>query len=246
MAGSRSAGPQVSAASESGEAAAIIETTETDGGPFVIGLTGPIGCGKSTVARMLADLGAVVIDADVLARQATSRDGPSVAAIRARFGAAVFSPDGALDRQALAKVVFGDAAALRDLELAVHPEVRRLVEAEWQAARIGGALMLVIEAIKLIEGGLAERCDEVWLVDCGPAEQRERLRGRASAADDIERRLVVQAGLTDRLAARASRRVVTSGHLEETRERVEEALADSLAPALLSALTTVPGPRRPH
>ncbi|MGI8533595.1 MAG: dephospho-CoA kinase, partial [Candidatus Limnocylindrales bacterium] len=133
-----------------------------------------------------------------------------------------------------------------DLELAVHPEVRRLVEAEWQAARIGGALMLVIEAIKLIEGGLAERCDEVWLVDCGPAEQRERLRGRASAADDIERRLAVQAGLTDRLAARASRRVVTSGHLEETRERVEEALADSLAPALLSALTTVPGPRRPH
>jgi dephospho-CoA kinase len=86
-----------------------------------IGITGPIGCGKSQVARWLADRGAEVIDADVVAREATAPGTRAHAAILRRFGAPVTSPDGTLDRTALGRVVFGDPAALRTLEGIVHP-----------------------------------------------------------------------------------------------------------------------------
>ncbi len=207
--------------------------------PFMIGLTGPIGCGKSTVARMLGDLGGTVIDADVLARQATEPGRATLPAIRERFGDEVFAPQGTLDRAALAAVVFEDESALRDLEAIVHPEVRRLVEAELSAAQAAEAPVVIVEAIKLVEGGLAERCDEVWLVECHPSTQRERLTGRGADKDDIERRLSTQgANLGERLAAALAdgppvRRLPTDGSLDETRLRVEDALADALAPLLL-------------
>ena len=112
---------------------------EGDGGrPVLIGLTGPIGCGKSTVAHMLADVGGAVIDADELAREATQPGSPALPEIRARFGDGVFGADGALDRAALASVVFADAAALADLERIVHPRVRELVDQRLERARRDG------------------------------------------------------------------------------------------------------------
>ena len=206
--------------------------------PLLIGLTGPIGCGKSTVARMLADVGGTVVDADVLARRATEPGRATLPLIGERFGNAVFTADGEMDRAAVARIVFDDEAALRDLERIIHPEVRRLVAQELASAADADAPFVVIEAIKLIEGGLAERCDHVWLITCGAAIQRQRLVGRGAESADIDRRLATQGeGLTGRLevlleAAGRSRSTIriisTDGSLDETRELVEEALADAL------------------
>lgn len=198
--------------------------------PLIIGLTGPIGCGKSTIAGMLAGMGGTPIDADALAREATSPGEPAVAAIAARFGEAVVTPSGALDRAALAAIVFADARALADLEAIVHPRVRVLVERALEAARRAGDPFVVVEAIKLVEGGLAERCDEVWLVECPPDVQRSRLVARGMEAADVERRIEAQGqDLAERLAAVADRRIATDASLEVVEERVADALADVLA-----------------
>src|SRR5687767_8620655 len=162
------------------------------GRPLLIGLTGPIGCGKSNIGRVLGELGGTVIDADALARAASAPGGPALAQIRERFGGAVFDAQGELNRAALAAIVFEDAAALADLERIVHPYVRRLLDVELEAAQRDHVPFVVVEAIKLVEGGLADRCDEVWLVDCSEATQRARLAKRGTAADDVARRLATQ------------------------------------------------------
>jgi dephospho-CoA kinase len=201
--------------------------------PFLIGLTGPIGCGKSTVARWLAERGGTVIDADALARDATADGEPTIDPIRLRFGNEVFRHDGTLDRAALARIVFANERALRDLERIVHPHVRRRVLDRLDAARAAGDPFVVIEAIKLVEGGLADQCDEVWLVDCGDKTQRARLESRGMAADEIDRRTTAQGDLVARLGSRATRRISTDGSLAKTEQIVEEALAEALAPVLL-------------
>ena len=208
--------------------------THTHGRPPIIGLTGPIGCGKSTIAQVLAGLGGTVIDADQLAREVTAPGEPTLPAIRHRFGDDVFQADGSLDRGALAEVVFNDDAALRDLEAITHPAVRRRVEAMLAAAAAAQSRFIVIEAIKLVEGGLAEKCDEVWLVDCPPDVQRERLRGRGMDPTDADRRVAAQGGdLVSRLDAllpsTVSRRVLpTDGSLSDVRKAVRLALAEVL------------------
>lgn len=201
-----------------------------------IGLTGPIGCGKSTVAGWLAGVGATVIDADELARLVTAPEEPTLAAIRERFGEAVFLPDGSLDRGGLGELVFSDQAALRDLESIVHPEVRRRLELAIEAAENVGAPLLVIEAIKLIEAGHARECDEVWVIDCGPATQRERLARRGLTPDDADRRIAAQGSdLAERLGSEARRQLCdgcvrllsTDADREETRRAVLAALAEA-------------------
>ena len=169
-----------------------------DGGPgrrapVIIGLTGPIGCGKSTVAGMLAELGGVVIDADDLAREVTAPGQPALAAIHARFGEAVFRPPGVLDRAALAAIVFADPAALADLEAIVHPAVRVRIEARLEQARREGDPFVVIEAIKLVESGLGGALRR-GLAHRLPAGDRsaQRLASRGMDAADIERRLATQ------------------------------------------------------
>jgi len=197
-----------------------------------IGVTGPIGCGKSQVGRWLAELGARVVDADRVARDVTAPGTPVHAAILARFGDAVAAPDGTVDRAALGRVVFAEPAALRELEALVHPAVRPRILDAIAAAEAEGAPAVAIEAIKLVEGGLGALCDEIWLVACDRAAQRERLLGRGMPPADAAQRMAAQADLVERLHPTATRVLDTSGEAGETRERVAEALAAAVAAAV--------------
>ena len=206
-------------------------TAAGDGTPRLvrIGLTGPIGCGKSTVAGWLAELGAETIDADDVAREVTAPGLPATAAVVDRFGEAIRRPDGSLDREALAGIVFRDPAALADLEAIVHPAVRERIIAELENARADHAPALVVEAIKLVEGGLAALCDEVWLVRCEPAEQRARLLERGSPEDDADRRIAAQGDLDARVRPIATRIIDTSGSPFAARRAVESAYRQALS-----------------
>ena len=219
-----------------------------------IGITGPIGCGKSTVAGWLGELGAIVIDADQVARDVTPPGSAALAAVVDAFGAGVLQADGTLYRAGLGRIVFADPAALARLESIIHPAVRPrilelLAEAERAAAADSGAAGLgaaavVIEAIKLVEGGLAALCDELWLVTCDPAVQRERLAARTAAAAaaggpanpsrpvdpaDTEARIAAQGDLVARLTPFATRILDTSGPIAESRSRIADAFKAALA-----------------
>ena len=195
-----------------------------------IGLTGPIGCGKSTVARWLGERpGVVVIDADQVARDVVEPGEPALVAIVARFGVGVLRQDGTLDRAALGRIVFADPAALRDLEAITHPAVRPRILAAIAAAQAESAVVVVIEAIRLVEGGLAGLCDEVWLVTCDPATQRGRLVGRGSTPEEAEQRIAAQAGFAGRVGPAATRSLDTSGDPSSTRVLVEGALDAALS-----------------
>ncbi|MEA2642366.1 MAG: dephospho-CoA kinase [Chloroflexota bacterium] len=135
---------------------------------YVVGLTGNIASGKSAVATMLAELGADVIDADHVVHEVYSSGAPEVAAIRDRFGPTVIAADGSIDRAALGHLAFADRAAMADLEAIVHPAVRERIRSRIATTE---AAVAVIEAIKLIEGPLAQMCDAIWVVTA-PREQR--------------------------------------------------------------------------
>jgi dephospho-CoA kinase len=188
-----------------------------------IGLTGPIGCGKSTVAGWLEELGAQAIDADEVARAVTAPGEPALDAVIARFGARYRRSDGGLDRAALAELVFSDPDALRDLERITHPAVRERIGRQLQANEDAGIAVTVIEAIKLVGGPLAALCDEIWLVTCDPESQRERLVGRGADATDAERRIAAQGDITDRIRPVATRVIDTSGDRAAARTAVSAA-----------------------
>ncbi|MCL4459830.1 MAG: dephospho-CoA kinase [Chloroflexi bacterium] len=138
----------------------------------VIGLTGNIACGKSTVARMLVRLGAEVIDADVIAHEVMAPGTDVWRAVVAQFGQGILRPDGTIDRSILGSMVFADPAALKRLEEIVHPAVIQIIESRIAASK---ATAVVIEAIKMIESGLYKRCDSLWVVTCHPEQQLSRL-----------------------------------------------------------------------
>jgi dephospho-CoA kinase len=195
-----------------------------------IGITGPIGCGKSQVARWLGERpGVVVVDADHEARLVLAPGTPEVEAVYARFGGELRRADGELDRAALGRLVFADPEALTDLESIVHPAVRPRILAAIEGAGNGAAEAVIIEAIKLVEGGLSELCDEVWLVTCDPAAQLERLVGRGTASADATARIQAQGDLVERLRPRATWVLDTGGPPDVTRRVVDERFTAALA-----------------
>jgi dephospho-CoA kinase len=194
---------------------------------LLVGLTGGIGSGKSTVAGMLEERGAVVFDADVLARQAVEPGTPGHDAVVERFGANVLAPGGELDREALASIVFADPAARRDLEAIVHPEVRRLFAEGCERYR-DQDVVIVFSAPLLVETGM-HTAFEVLVVVATPVQtQVERLlRERAMPEDAIRARIAAQAPLEDK-AAVADVIVDNDGSIQELESQVDRLWSDLL------------------
>jgi dephospho-CoA kinase len=188
--------------------------------PYRIGLTGNIATGKSTVARMLSDLGAERIDADRVAHEMMAPGGPAYDAVIEDFGREVVADDGTIDRQALGAIVFNDAQALARLEADVHPPT--IAEVNRRIAR-SDAPVVVVEAIKLLESGMAEHYNAIWVTMCSRDEQIERLMAdRGLSRSEAERRVDVQPPPSEKIA-RADVVIDTSQTLDETRAQIRAA-----------------------
>ena len=187
---------------------------------YRIGLTGNIGCGKSAVGAMLRELGAEYIDADQLVHQLLAVGSNLVPRVVERFGPSVRAEDGGINRRALGSIVFADPAALSDLEGLIHPAVQADIR---QHLADTSAPVIVVDAIKLIEGGLYRECDAVWVVTCSPAEQRRRLiELRGLTTDETEARIAAQPPQEQKLAY-AQVVIDNSGPIEATRAQVNQA-----------------------
>ena len=187
---------------------------------YRIGLTGGIGCGKSAIGAMLRDLGAEYLDADRIVHSLLAAGSPLVEQVVERFGPEVRAADGGIDRRKLAGIVFNDAAALRDLEGLLHPAVRAAVNERMATT---SAPVIVVDAIKLIEGGLHREMDSVWVVTCPPEEQIRRLTAqRGMSPEDARARLANQPPQEARLS-HADVVIDNGGCLEATFEQVRRA-----------------------
>ncbi len=194
---------------------------------MLVGLTGGIGAGKSAVAARLAELGAIVIDADKLAREVVQPGTDGLAEVAAAFGAEVLAPDGSLDRPALGRVVFGDAEKRRRLEGIIHPRVRARTAELVSAA--GEHAVVVNDVPLLVEAGLAPGFTVVIVV---LADEEIRLRrlmnDRGMSASDARERIAAQATDEQRRAV-ADVVIVNDGTLDELRARVDEVWATTFA-----------------
>jgi dephospho-CoA kinase len=192
---------------------------------LLVGLTGGIGTGKSTVARMLEKRGAVVFDADVLARQAVAPGTPGFDKVVERFGPNVLAPGGGLDRDALASIVFSDPAARRDLEGIVHPEVRRMFAEGCEEYRDSDRVV-VFSAPLLVETGMHTAFDLLIVVSAPVATQIERLmRDRGMGERDVQARIAAQLPLEAK-AEVADVLVDNEGTIEDLEGRVERVWRD--------------------
>jgi dephospho-CoA kinase len=189
----------------------------------VIGLTGGIASGKSTVSRILRELGAPVVDADALVHELQRPGTPVTQAIVEAFGPEILRPDGTLDRAALGRIVFADAARRKVLEAIVHPAVRARMDEEIRRYQQAGHPAVVLDVPLLIEGGTYRTVDRVWLVYVDGETQRRRLIDRDGLSPaDAERRIAAQMSLEEK-SAFADLVIDNRGTEGETRVQVEAA-----------------------
>lgn len=191
---------------------------------LLVGLTGGIGSGKSTVAGMLADRGAVILDADDFAREAVAVGSEGLAAVVRRFGTDVLQPDGSLDRAKLAEIVFADEPARRDLEAIVHPFVRRRIADGITESAPTDRVVVLVNPL-LIEMGTHRDCDVVVVVSATPQTQVRRSVERGMGEDDVRARIAAQLPL-DARAREADVLLDNEGTLEELETQVEALWAE--------------------
>ncbi len=186
-------------------------------GKLLIGLTGNIACGKSTVLRQLKEMGAHTIDADALIHVILKKGGPAYEPVVREFGHEIVGADGEIDRRALGRIVFADPERLDVLEQIEHPIVRQVINEEIANA---GEDVVVLDAIKLIEVGWADKSDAVWVVTCTREQQLERLmRTRGYSREEAEERIDAQSPQEEKIA-RADVVIYNSGTQEQTRDQV--------------------------
>ncbi|MGE5508181.1 MAG: dephospho-CoA kinase [Chitinophagales bacterium] len=186
-----------------------------------LGLTGGLGSGKSLVSRMLGELGAAVVDADELAREAVVPLTPAWQAIVDRFGRRFLLPGGALDRRLLGQLVFSDPEARRDLEAIVHPEVRRLMDERAQRLEEAGAPVVVLDIPLLFEAGLTGEVDKIAVVYAPPETQLARVMARDGLTEEEARRRIAAQWPLSVKAPLADYVIDNSGDREATRMQVQ-------------------------
>ena len=185
--------------------------------PLRIGLTGGIASGKSTVANIFAELGATIIDTDIIAREVVAPGQPALDEIAATFGESLIDGDGHLDRGALRKLVFADDAARKRLEAIVHPRIQD--ETRRQSDRAAGDYQIIVVPL-LVESPLKNFVDRILVVDCDEATQIRRLTARDAESEDQARRmLAAQSSREERLAI-ADDVIRNNGNLASTRDQV--------------------------
>lgn len=185
---------------------------------YVIGLTGNIATGKSVVRQMLQHSGAYTIDADSLAHQAMMPGAPAYKPVVEAFGQLILGPDKQINRAALGQIVFSNPEALKKLEAITHPIIRQAVDALVKRAQ---QRVVVIEAIKLLEGELAGWCDAVWVVNASKQTQYKRLVGkRKMSEEDAKRRILAQPAQDDKLK-KATVVIENDGDVEATWKQVQ-------------------------
>jgi dephospho-CoA kinase len=187
----------------------------------VIGLTGNIGCGKSTVAGWLGDLGVAVIDLDAVARQIRNNDAEARKRIEARFGT--------IEAGKLAAVVFSNRAALEALEAILHPLVRNETRARLAELEAAGVDAACIEAIKLLESPLHDRCDSIWVVRCEEGDAVRRMAASRGLNEDEARARLANQSAQEAKVAEAVVVIDGSPPIDETRRQVEAAYATLMA-----------------
>ena len=156
----------------------------------VIGLTGGIATGKSSVARFFTEHGITVIDADQLARDAVSPDSSALAQIVSTFGREVLTNDGVLDRKRLGEIIFSDSEKRHQLENILHPEIRKRAEEYITQAAAAGQTHVIYMAPLLIEAGAIDRVDDIWVVTVRPEIQLQRLMQRDGVNLDQAQRMI--------------------------------------------------------
>ena len=209
---------------------------------FVLGVTGNIASGKSTVSSILSGFGATVIDSDLVYRELVGAGQPLLSRLADRFGSGIIASDGSLDRAALGAIVFTDPDALADLDRITHPAV--IAEVDARVDRVAGGV-IVLDAVKLVESGHVDKCDAVWVVVTDPDVQVRRLIERNGLPEaEARRRVAAQPPLEAKLA-RANLVIDNNGSRNETREQVMQAWNQWHVPGSVRPVSLQEGTRSP-
>lgn len=203
-----------------------------------VGLTGNIASGKSEAANRFEELGATIVDADVLAREAVKPGSPALARVVDRWGTAVLAPDGSLDREVLRHTVFADSAQLEELNEIIHPEVGRLRAGMVDDARDRGDAILIYVVPLLFERHLAEEFDVIVLVDAPRGARLERLTQLRSVAEDDAENMIAAQMAAELKRARADFVIENTGSLELLRAQVDSVWGRLTAAAVGSSLAS--------